>query len=156
MVDHIANYFNDKSKLFLAHTKRIRPRRVRLLLLRMAHHNRGVDVEDQARYWPVRGHRDRKPAPSLVALRPRHLAGGRPRRPQPHQRLLVDAVQHPPRGRVRGHQAEKLSLAAQHRQIRDRLTPVSDHHRQVHRHPARVMTAIALPQPGQRLAELAG
>jgi hypothetical protein len=47
-------------------------------------------------------------------------------------------------------------LVPQDRQVRDRLAAVSDHHRQVHRDPTRVMPTLPPPQPGQSLTERAG
>jgi hypothetical protein len=50
--------------------------------------------------------------------------------------LVIDPVQHPPRGGVTGHRAEELVLVPQCRQMRQRVTTVGDHHRQVGQHPA--------------------
>jgi len=47
-------------------------------------------------------------------------------------------------------------LIPHHRQVGDRLTTVSDHHRHVHRDPTRVMPTPPLPQPGQGLTDRAG
>jgi hypothetical protein len=49
-------------------------------------------------------------------------------------RVDADRVQHPPRGRRRGDPAEQAGLVPQHRQIRDRLPDISDHHRHIGQH----------------------
>jgi hypothetical protein len=82
-----------------------------------------------------------------------HLCAGRP---QPDQHSIVHTGQHPPRVRVRGHRPEQARLVAQHRQVRDRLTTIGDHHRHVDGDPARVIPCLPLPQPSQRLTERAG
>jgi hypothetical protein len=39
---------------------------------------------------------------------------------------------------------------------RDRFAAVGQHHRHIHRDPARIMPALPLPHPGESLAERAG
>ena len=75
---------------------------------------------------------------------------------QPGQRRTVHIGQQPPRGRIRGHRAEQAGLVTQHRQVGDRLPTVGEHHRHIHRHPARVMTALPDPQRRERVAERTG
>lgn len=60
----------------------------------------------------------------LEQLLPGQLPRGRPGGPQPGQGRGVDAVEDPPRGRIRGHRPEQGGLLAQHRQISDGLTAV--------------------------------
>jgi hypothetical protein len=57
--------------------------------------------------------------------------------PQPH---LIDLIQSPPYRGVRGHWPEHLVLVAQHVDVRDRLTTVSDQHGQIDQHSARSCT----------------
>jgi hypothetical protein len=89
----------------------------------------------------------------LGSQQPGPLPSRRPTFAKPIQRLLVDAVEDPPHGRGRGHRPEQPGLIPQHRQIRDRLPTVGEHHRQIDQHPARVVARTTLPQPGQRVAE---
>jgi hypothetical protein len=64
----------------------------------------------------------------------------------------IDPFHRPPRGWLAGHRAEQLALVAQHRQMRQRVPAISDHHRQVGRHPARqVPHRISLIGVQQRL-----
>jgi hypothetical protein len=52
-----------------------------------------------------------------------------------HQMGVVDAVHTSPRRRVRGHSTEQLVLITQHRQMRQRIPAISDHHRKISQHP---------------------
>jgi hypothetical protein len=54
---------------------------------------------------------------------------------------------------AQGHPAEQAGLVAQHREVNDRLTAVGEHHRQIHRDPARVMAGLPDPQWCERVAE---
>ena len=131
------------------------PRRCRRLLLRVADHDRGVQIQHQS--WhrlPGRG-RLRQRAAGVGQLRPRHLPRRRTGQPQPVQHRTVHHGQQPPRGRIRRHRPEQGGLVAQHGQIRDRLTAVGEHHRHIDGDPARIMPTTPLPQPGQRIAERA-
>jgi hypothetical protein len=49
---------------------------------------------------------------------------------------------------------EQGGLVAQHREIRDRLTAIGDHHRQIDQHPPPVMTALALLRCRHRRRQL--
>jgi hypothetical protein len=73
--------------------------------------------------------------------------------PQPGKHGLVDTVQDPPRRRGRGDRAEQFRLVPQHRQVRDRLPTIGQHHRDIGQHAARIMPRAALSQPAQRLTE---
>jgi len=55
----------------------------------------------------------------------------------------VDSLDYAPRRRLARHGAEQLALIAQHRQLRQRVPAISDHHRQVRQHPPRQMTKIS-------------
>ena len=57
---------------------------------------------------------------------------------------------------VRRDRAEQFGLTAQHRQVGDRLTAVGEHHRHIHRDPARIMPRSPLPQRRQRLRHRRG
>jgi hypothetical protein len=72
---------------------------------------------------------------------------------KPGQHGTVEIGQQPPRGRVGSHPAEQVCLVTQDREVSDRLSTVGEHHRQVHRDPARVMTGLADPQRPERVAE---
>jgi hypothetical protein len=76
--------------------------------------------------------------------------------PQPCQGRSVQIGQQPPRGRIRRDQAEKVRLVTQHREVSDRFPAVGEHHCQVHRDPAWIMTGLPDPQPGQRVTERTG
>ena len=82
----------------------------RPLLFGMHIHQAGIEVQRQ----PLRRH-PRRPHP-----RPR----SRPTRLQLGEQGLVDSVEEPPSGRLRGHIAEQLRLVTQHLQIRHTLAAV--------------------------------
>jgi hypothetical protein len=122
-----------------------------LFLLRVAEHDRGVDVEHE----PGDGeptHRRRQQPSGLGGLHPGQLPRPSPRDPNPGQRSRVDAVQDAPGGGIRGHRPEQCRLVAQNGQVSDRLTTLGEHHRQVDSDPARAVARIALAQRRQRLA----
>jgi hypothetical protein len=79
------------------------------LLVGVADHDRGVDVQHEPRDREPAHRREGKPA-GLGRLRPRHLPRPSPRRPDALQGRDVDTVQHPPRGRVGGDRPEQLTL----------------------------------------------
>jgi hypothetical protein len=106
------------------------------------------------------------PAPGRASPDHRHSTPaehGQPRRaaarpapaPPPAPDAAVPAparrpVQNPPRRRGRGHRPEQRWLVTQHRQIRDRLSAVGEHHHHIDQHPARVVTRTTTPRPDQR------
>jgi len=122
----------------------------------VAQHDRGVDVDDQARHLKAGRRRGGQATARLGQLRPRHLPRRGASHPQPTQPCLVDAVKHPPGRGIPGHLAEQLRLIPQHRQIRDRLTAIGEHHGDIDGHPTRIMTGFPAPQRSQRLTETAG
>jgi hypothetical protein len=124
-------------------------------LVAVANHDRGVHIEYQARDG-VPGYRRRLPPTGLAGLRPRHLPCPGPRRSQPGQRGVVESVEEPPHRRCRRDRAEQFGLAAQHRQVSDRLAAISEHHRHVEGDPTRIMPRSALPQRQQRLGHRPG
>jgi hypothetical protein len=111
----------------------------------MAHDDAGVDVEYQPGYLAPGSSGLRELPAGVSVLRPGDLAGRSPGGTEPSQRLLVDSVQHPPRGGRRGDRSEQLALVPQHRQIGDRLAAVGEHHRQVRGDPAGIVPASPLP-----------
>lgn len=113
-----------------------------------------VDVQDQA--LAASGAGGGYEVSGLVGLQPVDLACLVPGRPQCVEDCLVDAGQHAPGGRGEGDRAEYLALVAQHGQVGDRLAAVGEHHREVHRDAAGVVTGPARPQPVQGFAEVAG
>ena len=115
-------------------------RRRRLFLLRMADHDRGVQIDHQAGQLAAgRGGRWERRPTGLAVLGPGHLAGRRSRPRDPGQPGVVDAVEQPPTRRVRGHRPEQRRLVLEHRHIRDGARPVSDRDRHVDQHPPRVV-----------------
>ena len=103
--------------------------RSRPLLFGMHVHQAGIEVQRQQ----FRG-QSRRPHP-----RPRR----RPRRLQLSEQGLINRVQHPPRRRLGSHLAEQVRLVAQHLQIRNALTAVGQHNRQIHQHIAGIVTATS-------------
>jgi len=85
--------------------------------------------------------------------RPRTDSGARVTQPVKH--VFVDELDRPPRRRTRRDRPEQLRLIAQHAEIRDAITAVGEHHRQVGQHPAPIMSAGALACARQRRGELA-
>ena len=132
------------------------PGRCGLLLLRMRDHNGRIEVQDQARHRKARCPHGRQPLAGLGQLRPgqfpRRSSGG----PDPDQARGVDAVQQPPRGRVRGHRPEQFRHPAQDGQVGDRLTAIGEHRGQVDRDPAPVMTIGPTPGHREGITETAG
>jgi hypothetical protein len=136
----------------------IAKRLVRAFLLRMADHQAGVEVQDQpVDGTPGRPRRGERGTGGLRALRPRNRSGPRPSRTQIRQHRSIHRLQDPPRGRRRGDRPEQGILVTQHRQVADRLTAISDGHRQVCPHSTRVMTgAGTLTGSGKGLAARLG
>jgi hypothetical protein len=133
-------------------------RRRGLFLLRMADHDRGVDVDDQhvqiAAGDP--GGRERPPVMGLGVLGPHDLPRPGPRRRHRSERGVVEPVEQPPARRVRGDLPEQRSLIPQDGDLSDRRRAVGDRDGQVHQHPARGMAGARLTQPVECLGELAG
>jgi len=127
-------------------------RLVRAFLLRVADHQRSIEVEDQATDHTSSSPRRRvRDSSGLRALRPGDLPRVCPRRSQPRQHDGVHRVQDAPRRRGRGDRAEQCALVTQHHQIGDRLTTISDRHRKICPHPTRIMTsAFTLTRANQR------
>jgi hypothetical protein len=122
----------------------------------VADHDRGIQVQHQAgNRFAGRG-RGGQPVAGLTRLGPGHLPCLRTDRAQPGDRITVQIGQQPPGGRIRGHLPEQVHLVAQHRQIRDRLATIGDHHRQIHRDPTGVVSTLPLPQPSDGLTEPTG
>jgi hypothetical protein len=113
----------------------------------MADHDRGVQIQHQTGHGKARRHRDWYPVAGLGRLRPCQLPRGGAGRPQPIQGISVHTGQNPRHGRIRSHRPEQVGLIPQHRQVRDHLTAVSEHHREVDGDSARGMPALPLPQP---------
>jgi hypothetical protein len=115
-------------------------------------HDRGVHVQH---HHPLADVPTGRPGPRWVTEEfPQPHPDLRPRRrdaPQPHP---VDLVQRPPYRGVRGHLREHLVLVAQHVDIRDRLTTISDQHGEIDQHPAAVMHRQR-PRPSQRAGHTA-
>jgi hypothetical protein len=105
-------------------------RRGRTLLLRMRGDERPVEVDHIE--------------PRIRARRPCPSASRRPSDRDPIKHRVVNRFQRAPRGRNRRHLAEQARLIAQHRQVRDRLTAVRDHDRQIDQHLATVITPAPL------------
>jgi hypothetical protein len=83
----------------------------------------------------------------VAAGHPGPDAGVRPGGAQPGQPISVvgDPFEHSPGGRGRGDRAEQLRLVAQHRQVRQAVAAVGQHHRQVPQHrPVRMPLAAAV------------
>jgi hypothetical protein len=77
-------------------------------------------------------------------------------RPEPGQHGAAEIGQQSPCGRVGGHCTEQVRLIAQDRKVGDGLATVGEHHRQVDRDPAGVVTGLPDPQRAERVAERAG
>jgi len=109
----------------------------RAVLVRVRGDQRRVDVDNQ------------RPGRSSTQ-RERPLARRRARRPdRVEQPDLGDVVDHPPRRRIRRHRPEQRGLVAQAAQVTQRVAADSEHHRQIPHHPARIVPAAPLPEPGQ-------
>jgi erythromycin esterase-like protein len=108
----------------------------------------------------MRGHRGR-----VDVQRDRVRAGARvphpdasrsPRGPDALEQLLVDRLQHSMGCRLRRAGAEQPCLAAIGIQIGHAITAVSEHHRHVPKHPARIVRRTPLPRLSQRVRQRAG
>jgi hypothetical protein len=122
----------------------------------VADHDGGVQVGHDPRHRHTRRRRLRQPRAGLGRLRPGHFPGLRAGRTKPGQPGSVQIGQQPPRGRVGSHRTEQIRLVPQHRKVRDRLPTIGEHHRQVDRDPARVMTGPPDPQRRERVTERGG
>jgi hypothetical protein len=121
--------------------------------LRMAGHQRGVEVDHQARHHRAGApHRGDRPA-CFAAQQPRPFPGSSARDLQVIEERLVNRVEDPPRRRRRGHRPEQVRLVAEHRQVPDRDTAVGEHHRQISQHPARRMRRATLSTTADRGVE---
>lgn len=79
------------------------------------------------------------------------VRGKSPRQRRPFG--LLNGGEDPPRRRRGGHRTEHRRLLAQHRQVTDGLPAVGEHHRQIDRDPARIMTGVAAAKPRQHVTE---
>jgi len=116
----------------------------RAFLLGVRADQRRVDIDHDS-LWP----RAQLPRP-----RPRS-------RPCGAQRLkrggvAGEPVDQPERGRVGGDRAEQRLLIAHRAQVREAVTTVGEHHREIPDHAPRIVPAPALRHAGQRTRELAG
>ena len=129
----------------------------RLFLVRVHLDQHGVQVDHHiVQVLARRPSRRQLPPDDLAAGQPGPIPGRRPSLPQPVQPSVVDAVQHPPRGRRGGDRPVQARLVGQHGDIPDRLTPIGQHHRQIHQHLPRVVPTGPPPQPIHGDAELGG
>jgi len=119
----------------------------------MADHDRGVQIDHQVVQVHPGGPRRRDRGTG-------EFRAGQPRPfpcpgPAPGERVQAGLspvghrLQHPPARRRRRHLPVQRGLVAEHRDVGDRLTTVSDHHRQIAQHPPRPMPAAALADPAQ-------
>ena len=105
--------------------------RRRLFFLRVGVDQRGVKIDHVE--------------PGVGTRRPRPTSRLGTSSLDPFQRRLIDRFQAAPHRGVGSHLTEQAWLVAQHRQIRDRLTAIGQHHRHVGQHPATIMTTTTLP-----------
>ena len=125
-------------------------RRRRLLLLRVADHDRGVDVQHQpGQLDPGRRRRRHRACRCLRALRPGDLPGRRPRRGDRGQLRRVELGQQPPHGRSPTPPARTGPAGRQHGDVGDALRTVGDRDRQIDQHPPRIMHRPRPAQPRQ-------
>lgn len=158
----VAGPQRDRQRLFRVVTPcRQRMKAIRLLerrggadLLGVRNHDRGVQPDHhRVTQIAVTGDRRGDAAVPCFDQLPHPTARFRPPPPDAFQRLGVDLVQRPPRGRHRGDRAEQLALITQHRDVTDRASAVGQHDGDVGQHPAPVMHRDE-PGPGQRLGQL--
>ena len=93
---------------------------------------------------------------TLGVLGPHHLSRPGPRRRDRTQEPVVEAVEQPPTGRVRGDRTEHGGLISQHRDVGDRRRAIGQRDGHVDQDPARVVAGPRSPQPGQRVRQAAG
>jgi hypothetical protein len=103
-----------------------------LLLLGVRGDQRRVDIDRQGFRCPVQ------------IPEPRPCAGVRRAHRVQRARRRRDPVDHPERGRVRRDLTEQGVLIADRAQVRDTLTTVGEHHREIAEHPARIMATTPL------------
>lgn len=120
-----------------------------LLLLGVAGHQGGVEVQDQAGQVMSARAGCGYPRPGLGGLQPGDLAGGGPGRAQAGECGWVDAGRQAPGGRRGGDGTEHLRLVAQQGQVRYRIAAVGEHDREIDRDPAGVMPGATRSQPTQ-------
>ena len=123
------------------------------LLLRVAGHQGGVDVDHQPRLDPTRAHHRRQRAAGLGAQQPGPFPRHRPRQLHLRQRRRVDTVQDPPAGRRRRHPPEQARLVPLPGEVGDRLPAVGEHHRHIDQHPTRRMRRPTHPATARGLVE---
>ena len=114
----------------------------RVLLLGMHVDRRRVKVKDH----PLR----------CGARRPRTRTSACPRRPDSGKLRFADPEHHPPSCRDRRQTLEQRRLPSQRRQIRHTPPTIGQHHRQVAKHPPRIMHRAALPRRVERLTQPRG
>jgi hypothetical protein len=123
-------------------SKRPLERRRRGLLLAVADHGRGVDIDDQhVQIASGDPHRWERHAAGLGVLGPDHFPRSGSCRRHRGESGVVELVKQPPARRVRGHRPEQSLLVGQHRDLGDRGCPVGNRHGQIHQHPARIVRA---------------
>jgi len=136
--------------------ERLLERRGSLVLLAVRGDQGGVDVEhDHLAEVALGDLRGRHPAGQLLELSPDVAADLRPRRRDPFHRGRGQLVQRPPHRRRRCHRSQHAGLVPQHVDVGDRLTTVSEHHRDIDQHPATVVDRSERPTP-QGLGQLTG
>jgi hypothetical protein len=91
--------------------------------------------------------------PRVHARRPRPPASRGPSRSDPGQGGVIDRRQRPPRRRHRRHLTEQLRLSQKNPKIRQRRRPISHRDRQIHQHPAPIMTPPPLLGRRHRLRQ---
>jgi hypothetical protein len=132
-------------------------RRGRGLLLAVADHDRGVQVDHQHRHVPAGDSSGRERyAVDLGVLGPHHLPRPGPGGGNRGEPGGVESIKQPPARRVRGHRPEQCLLIGEYRDIGDRGGTVGDRDRQVDQPPARIVPGPRTAQPGQGLRQLSG
>ena len=137
----------------IAQTRTCRSRRCPVLL-RVAGHQGGVEVDHQTRLGPT------PRTPPSGSGRPASARSSQARsRATARARFTassvagVDAVQHPPARRRRRHPPEQARLVPQPGEIGDRLPAVGQHHRHIDQHPTRRMRRPTHPATARGLVE---
>ena len=123
-------------------------RRRRLLLLRVADHDRGVHVDDQPGQRRPRPRSPPAPAAPVTSARcaqatSRAAARAAATAASSGSSSWSSSRQH---GRVRRHRPEQTRLVGQHGDVGDALRAVGDRDRQIDQHPPRIMHR---PRPAQ-------
>ena len=119
----------------------------------MADHDGGVQIDHQVVQVNPRGAgRRHRGTGELRAGQPRPFPRPGPTPGEGVQAgltLVRDRFEDPPARRRRCDLPVQPRLVGQHRDVGDRLTTVSDHHRQVAQHPARRVPATTLADPAK-------